>query len=272
MEKCSFTFNAVHLAPSEQIGLHRQSTWELSYIIVGSGMKLIGDSTEPFRSGEVVMIPPEMPHCWFFDDNITDVQGRIANITVTFSNEFLDNCSAAFPELEECIDGLKEKRDAVKFDGGKSIAIASILEEMRDLDTVERVAPMIRLLLLVSSKSREHVISKYREADKEKDRMNRIRTYIICNAKRDITLDDMARYVGMNRTSFCIFFKKAAGKTFITYLNEYRVELACQLLKQKKMCISEICYQVGFNNVPYFNRIFKRLTGTSPGEYAASFI
>ena len=54
-ERRSFTFENVHLAPDEQIGLHQQSTWELSYVIVGSGMRLIGDMTEPFLGGEVVM-------------------------------------------------------------------------------------------------------------------------------------------------------------------------------------------------------------------------
>ena len=94
--------------------------------------------------------------------------------------------------------------------------------------------------------------------------MNQIQTYVICNAKRDITLDDVARYVGMNRASFCIFFKKATGKTFVTYLNEYRIGLACQLLRQKRMTVSEICYNVGFNNVPYFNRTFKRHKASPP--------
>ena len=83
----------------------------------------------------------------------------------------------------------------------------------------------------------------------------------------DITLDDVARHVGMNRTSFCIFFKKVSGKTFVTYLNEYRIELACRLLKQQKVSVAEICYQVGFNNVPYFNRVFKKMKGVSPSEY-----
>ena len=40
-ERRSFTFENVHLAPDEQIGLHQQSTWELSYVIVGSGMRLM---------------------------------------------------------------------------------------------------------------------------------------------------------------------------------------------------------------------------------------
>lgn len=58
-EKQSCTFDHVHLAPNEQIGMHQQSTWELSYVITGAGMRMIGDMTEPFTSGEVILIPRE---------------------------------------------------------------------------------------------------------------------------------------------------------------------------------------------------------------------
>lgn len=271
-EKHSFSFDSVHLAPDEQIGLHQQSTWELSYIVIGSGMRLIGDTTEPFNSGEVIMVPPEIPHCWYFNSDVMDIRGKIANITITFGKEFLDNCCTAFPELAGYMDELKSKRDAVKFDKEKSDVIIPILEEMADETSAGRVALMIKLLLVIAGNDKEHVVGKYRKVDREKSRLNQIQIYVICNAKREITLDDIAQHVGMNRASFCVFFKKATGKTFINYLNEYRIGLACQLLRQRKMAVSEICYQVGFNNVPYFNRVFKRLTGISPGEYAVSSV
>lgn len=229
----AFTFSSVHLAPEEQIGPHQQSTWELSYVIIGSGTRLIGDMTEPFQSGEVILIPPDIPHCWYFDSNVTDAQGRIANITVTFTNELLDNCSATFPELHEHIVKLKDKRDAVKFEKIKSHAIVAILEEMCNLSAAERVVSMIKFILIVANTDKERIIGKYQKTNKEKDRMNQVQIYVNCNAKRNITLDDIACHVGMNRASFCVFFKKATGKTFVTYLNEYRVEQACQLLEQK---------------------------------------
>lgn len=266
-EKQSFIFDSVHLAPEEQIGLHQQSTWEVCHIIVGAGMRLIGDRTEPFQSGEVVMVPPDIPHCWYFDNHVTDSEGRIANTAVMFSTDLLDNCSAVFPELGECISRLKEKRDAVKFDREKSVAVASILDEMHYVNAAERVALMMRLLPLIASADCESVVGKYRKIDKEKNRLNQIQVYVVCNARREISLDDVARHVGMNRASFCVFFKKATGKTFVNYLNEYRIELACKLLEEKKMAVSEICYQAGFNNVPYFNRVFKKLKGVAPTEY-----
>ena len=269
-ENPSFTFEDVSLAPDKQIGLHEQATWEVSYIITGSGIRSIGDRIAPFESGEVVMVPPNLPHCWHFGSDVTDAQGHIANITVTFGREWLDNCSVAFPELRECVEKLKQKRNAVKFGKKKAAAIASILEEMRGLGKAERIPPLIRLLLLLAGSEEESIVGRHRQKSPEQERMERIQVYVTCNARQDITLDDIARHVGMNRTSFCVFFKKATGKTFVTYLNEYRIELACRLLKQQKDSVAEICYQAGFNNVPYFNRVFKKLKGVAPSEYAAS--
>ncbi|WP_103984048.1 cupin domain-containing protein [Parabacteroides chinchillae] len=104
LEKQSFSYDYVRLSPTEQIGLHRQSSWELTLIVIGSGIKLIGDTTEPFQSGEVVIIPPEIPHCWYFNGNNTDTEGKIVNITLSFTNEFLDHCSLNFPELHQYIE------------------------------------------------------------------------------------------------------------------------------------------------------------------------
>lgn len=55
------------LRPDEQIPEHTQDTWELAYVIAGRGMRTIGDTTEPFCEGEVILIPPGMNHVWTFD-------------------------------------------------------------------------------------------------------------------------------------------------------------------------------------------------------------
>ncbi len=175
----------------------------------------------------------------------------------------------AFPELHACISNLKKKRNAVKFSGSKAETIISILENMCDKDGAERIAPMISLLLSISGDDDERVVGRHQKRDKAQERLKQTQIYVTCNACRNITLDDAARHIGMNRAVFCVFFKKATGKTFVTYLIEYRVNLACQLLQRGETSISQVCFQVGFNSVSYFNRVFKRLKNCSPGQYVA---
>lgn len=263
----SFVFDYVHLDPKEQIGLHHQSTWELSYIIYGTGIRLIGDTSEPFDSGEVILIPPGIPHCWYFDGNVTDHRGRIANITVKFDTALLNRCAHCFAELAMPIERLKSTDAAIKYDQQTADSLSDILKRMRVQSDAEKAVSFLRLLLMMSDSAKQTVVGQQRQPDKEKERLRQIEIYVTCNAKRSITLDDMARHIGMNRASFCVFFKKATNKTFITYLNEHRIDLACQLLAEQRLTISDVCYASGFDNIPYFNRVFKRLKGVSPGTF-----
>lgn len=267
LENQSFSYDYVRLFPQEQIGLHRQPSWELTLIVIGSGIKLIGDTTEPFQSGEVVIIPPEIPHCWYFNGDKIDTDGKIVNITLSFTHEFLNHCSLNFPELHRHIEKFKNIQEALKYNDSQSIIIASILKSMHKQNEVERLSAMIKLLAVLPLADKTRTVGKYTKKDKKQKRLDMIRIFVICNAYRNISLDDVVRHVGMNKSAFCSFFKQSTGKTFTTYLNEYRIELACQLLEQEYISISEICYHVGFTDIPYFNRVFKKYKGCSPSQY-----
>jgi AraC-type DNA-binding domain-containing proteins len=265
----SLDYTYVSLAPNEQIPLHSQDSWELSYVIVGSGIRQIGYVREPFNAGEIVLIPPEIPHCWNFDRNVTDKDGRISNITLIFKNAFLDKCVTSFPELSPSVLKLRETSDAIQFCTKKAERLISILEAMRSETDAERIASAISILIALTEDGSSRIVGRRHTADPSQERMDRIRTYVICNATRPISLYEISKHVGMNRSSFCIFFKKMTGKTFVTFLNEYRIGLACDLLEKRASNISQICYSCGFNDTPYFNRLFKRTTGLTPFEYAS---
>ena len=71
--------------------------------------------------------------------------------------------------------------------------------------------------------------------------MDRIHTYVICNHGRHVAVGDVARFVGMNKSAFCVFFRKMAGKTFVQYLNEYRIQMACRMLEKGDPIRPEVC-------------------------------
>ncbi len=100
------------------------------------------------------------------------------------------------------------------------------------------------------------------------DRLGRVHEYIMNNFNRDISLTDVADIALMNKSAFCRYFKKATKKSFSQYLNEIRIGYACKLLQERTdTTISEIAFQVGYNNLSNFNRQFKIITGYAPKAY-----
>jgi AraC-like DNA-binding protein len=264
----SFYFDRVHLHPDEQIGLHKQYTWELSYIITGSGTCQLGDSVSHFSGGEVVLVPPELPHCWTFDKEDVDTEGMIENITLVFNTDLFSRLASSFIEIHDQMESLATIDSALQFTKEDAADAKTILNEMTIQTEAARLANLIRLLVTISENlgSAKKLGSTHCLSLTEK-RLKDIETYVNCNFKREITLDMIARYVGMNRSSFCSFFVKSKGMTFFRYLNSYRMDVVCDLLCRNTGGIAEICYQSGFRDIPYFNRMFKQYKGMTPSEY-----
>lgn len=98
-------------------------------------------------------------------------------------------------------------------------------------------------------------------------RMQQICAYVMAHYVHTISLDEIAAEVGMNRFAFCSYFKRCKGMTFSQFVTQYRLNTACELLKHSQKQVLEICFAVGFNDVPHFNRVFKELKGVSQKDY-----
>jgi AraC-like DNA-binding protein/ligand-binding sensor protein len=97
--------------------------------------------------------------------------------------------------------------------------------------------------------------------------VKRARQFIEEHQGEDIALADVARAVHASTFHFCKMFKKATGMTFTHYLSLVRVARAKKLLANPQLRISEIAYEVGFNSLTHFNRMFRKMTGESPTAY-----
>lgn len=264
-----YNFDYRRMKPADQLPLHRQDTWELTYIVKGRGMRILGDVATEFNEGDLVLIPPHIPHCWNFLEDSTDNEGMVGHYTLTFKTEFIDRCTSAFPEITERLERLKSLSVVLSFDSETTLVIADMMRKMAAEERSELLPYVFRLLLLMSQReSAATVVGRFAESDRMSERLLKVKQYTQENFARTITIDMIAEHVGMNRSSFCTFFKKATGQTYITYLNKLRVDRACNLLRQGTFNPTEVCYMVGFNDVPYFNRCFKNSRGMSPKEYA----
>ncbi len=113
------------------------------------------------------------------------------------------------------------------------------------------------------------IIEKYSlDEDMDLDSViDNIILYIKGSSQYDIKLSYIAECFHYNEQYLGRLFKMKTGKTYNEYLNSVRIDEAKHLLTKTNEPIIDISLKVGFNNVTYFNRIFKKLVGVTPGEY-----
>lgn len=102
---------------------------------------------------------------------------------------------------------------------------------------------------------------------KSLEKMKFIITYIEKNYMEKITIEDIAAELGLSQSHFMKFFKNTMGTTFTNYLNDYRLTLSARLLVSSDSSILDIAAESGFENLSYFNRLFKKRFGVTPREY-----
>jgi AraC-like DNA-binding protein/ligand-binding sensor protein len=91
--------------------------------------------------------------------------------------------------------------------------------------------------------------------------------YIREHHTEELSLGQVAAAVHTSIFYFCKLFRKATGTTFTEFVSRTRIEKAKNLLLNPNLRISEIAYEVGFQSLTHFNRVFKNLVGESPTEY-----
>lgn len=268
VEPYGYTYDYVRLSPSKQIGLHSHAQWELDYIVRGRGQRTIGGTTEPFAAGDLVLVPPHVPHCWRFDMPHADGEDTIENVSIRVDDAWLEAAQRVFGEMSAAVESFRSHAVAAVFDRQTSDAVAQAMLDMRDEEAAWRLTSMLRIVLLLSKASGYGEIGGERPATADERCLNDVRAFVACNFMRRITLDDVASHVGKSRASFCRWYAAHAGTTFFSFLIRYRVERACDLLaSHPEMSVGQVLLRCGFSDAPYFFRVFRDLMGMTPREY-----
>ena len=237
----SFFFIDQRIATHIEAKLHKHDAWELYHVIHGHGNRIAGDTLQPFSAGDVVLIPPSMHHYWQYAPTSADNDGCIHYLMVAFSHSLITRCIEVFPELRNRLTSLTFPVNALKYG--------------------------FRLLPVIFNSSDHILAGKPMQIERDVRRMQQICAYVMAHYVHTITLNEIASEVGMNRSAFCSYFKRCKKMTFSQFVTQYRLNTACELLKHSQKQVSEICFAVGFNDVPHFNRVFKELQGITPKEY-----
>ena len=270
-ENHSFFFIDQRIDTRLEAKLHKHDAWELYYVLQGKGTRMAGDTLLPFSEGDVALIPPSMHHHWDYNPTSADEEGCIHYLMVAFSHSFVVHCMAVFPELRNRLAGVTFPAEALKFGAESSRTIRRALSAMNKMDELERLCGMFRLLPVIFTTNDYTFAGKPMRIEREVRRMQQVSEYVMAHYVHPIPLDDIAAEVSMNRSAFCSWFKRCKGMTFSQFVTQYRLNTACELLKHSQKSVSEICYLVGFGDVPHFVRVFTKEKGASPGKYRKEY-
>jgi AraC-like DNA-binding protein len=109
------------------------------------------------------------------------------------------------------------------------------------------------------------------EQNNEPPFIARAKQFISDNQSEELSLNQVAKAVNMSSFYFCKKFKKITGINFTEYITRVRIEKSRNLLLNPNLRVSEIAYEVGFQSLTHFNRMFKRVLGSSPTDYRLQF-
>jgi len=245
---------------------HYHEAMELTFIEHGSGTRFVADHIEMFNDGDLVLIGSNVPHYWHS-------RGRSKGLAIQWSFP-LDHGIWSFGEALRPLGALANAAlRGLHLKGETARACAEAMRALVPLKGLPRLASFFGLLSLIcSAPSRDisPLASSPFSLDGTAEQQEAIRravSYILAHYRDPVRLEELLRLTGMSRATFARQFHRHAGKSFSVFLNQVRLQAVCRSLIESAEPISSIALDHGFNQLSFFNRLFRRELGTNPGDY-----
>lgn len=247
---------------------------EIEIILIKSGIVNLGVSDHPIqaKAGDVIMIGSGELHyvlasaeserlVFQFDFSFFQELTFLKNTSYSLFDLFASiehNSQLWEPEIHKHVVDLLEKINEEYNDKkeGYSYAVKGYL------------CVLMTLLYRRLKDTKKHVLMEMDiNSNQNLQVMDTIFRYVEQHYASSITLEQVAEHAGFSTYYFTKFFKKHTGKTFVTFLNEYRVEKAKWILLNEDIPVMELMERTGFGSTKTFYRVFKQITGLAPSSF-----
>jgi len=244
---------------------HNHNEIEFVYIKKGTGNCMVGDKIIQYQPDDFFLLGPNVPHLFRSFDNSNEDERYI----IQCSEKMFEGALFDLDDLRIIKNYLQ------KLSFGHVIHKNESKQFEKEIHSIYEATPFeaIFLLFLLMGKLAETEIGEplsslpYMKSVNKNTRTGQILSFILENIAIGLTVDKVADHMHMSKPALCNYFKKATGKRFSEFVNEVRINKACQMLKETDISIAEISYAVGYSNLSYFNRSFQKLKSLSPKQY-----
>lgn len=243
--------------------------WTLVYIRRGIGMYLLDSDLRCLNEGDIIIMPPRMSYSFAAPELGDEYNINVDAVVLRFDDAWLTALLGVFRSLNKVILSVREIDVPYSVIGPKWMKMSSLLNEISTYGSSNDPVKMLAILDMLSSrKDMVRILqpSPY-EAQTVAEKLEMIDRYILSNVYGKVSLEEVASYLGMNRTYFCMFFKKHYNKGFADYLNDMRIAKAVSLLSVHGKPVADIARECGFKTAQYFTRAFRKSKGMTPVEY-----
>ena len=258
-----------HGYPNPLVRWHYHEEYELHLIVETRGKVFVGDYIGHFEPGHLVLTGPRLPHNWISTD-VPEGGVTLRDIVLQFADAPLRQAAALIPELGEVLPLLERARHGIEFFGLSQRARERCVR-IKALHGLARFAAFVEFLGELVACTDYRLLSTVQlqsfEDDASLARISSIVDFISEHYAESFSMADLCERVGMTDSSFSRYFRRATGNSFTDFVNRLRINKACQLLMETDRYITNVCYDVGFNNVANFNRRFREVKGMTPKEF-----
>jgi AraC-like DNA-binding protein len=260
--------------------LHRHKEAQLTWIQKGEGTLIAGNNMHSFKAGEIYLLGADLPHLFKSNPEYFDAKSNknIKAISIFFNPNGKLASLFELPEMKSFKNFIQQSKQGFKLPDNYFEPMSDLILQVERSSGPEKVINFFLLLNFLNNiKDHLSFLSSYEDIlnfnQNEGLRINNIYNYIIQHYNKAITLEDVSQAAYMTPQAFCRYFKKHTGHTYISFLNEVRINEACKRLTTNKFeSISAVAYNCGFNTITNFNRVFKCIKGTSPKGYLDSYL
>jgi AraC-like DNA-binding protein len=258
-----------HGFPNPLVRWHYHEEYELHLIVASRGKVFVGDYIGQFEPGHLVLTGPRLPHNWISTD--VPAEGvALRDAVIQFADAPLRQAAALIPEIAEVLPLLERARHGIEFFGLSDLA-RERYARIKQLHGLARFAAFCDYLAELARCNDYRLLSAVQlqsfDDDASLDKISGIVDFLSEHYCEAFSMAEICRRIGMTESSFSRYFRRATGNTFTDFVNRLRINKACQLLMETDRYITNVCYDVGFNNVANFNRRFLQIKGLTPKEF-----
>jgi AraC-like DNA-binding protein len=245
---------------------HYHPEFELVYVEAVTGIRHVGQHISSFMESDLVLIGANVPHL-NFDYGI---ETEYRQIVVQLKEHFLKESFKETPELINIQALFDRAYLGLSFGGETKKKVVAKLRHMEGLPHFEQLISLLEVFQILATSNEVTALNEQDTSIKlfldDRIRMGSVYKYIHANYDTHPDVNEIAASVHLSTAAFCRYFKKQTKMTFTDFVNQYRITQARTLLL-KDMSVSEACYEVGFESLSYFNKLFKKLTGENPSVF-----